>query len=78
MAIIHEYTPNAQSLIGIVSPEETAEYVIYFDVVLFDELRNKQFIISEIGLRQVGITVHQTTAQSSFWQKILWGIATAI
>ena len=47
MVIIDEYTPNAQSLIDIVWPEQTAEYVMYFDMVLAGEQRNKQFVITE-------------------------------
>ncbi len=45
-AIIDEYRPNAQSLFDIVSPEQAAEYVMYFDIVLSGEQGNKEFVIT--------------------------------
>jgi hypothetical protein len=45
--IIDEYHPNAQSLFDIVSPEQAAEYVMYFDIVLSGEEGNKQFVVTE-------------------------------
>lgn len=46
-AIIDEHNPNAQLLFDIVSPEQVAENVMYFDVVLSGEQRDMQFVITE-------------------------------
>jgi hypothetical protein len=46
-AIIDEYHPNEQSLFEIASPNQAAEYVMYFDIVLAGEQGNKQFVLTE-------------------------------
>ncbi len=44
--IIDEYHPNSQSLFDIISPQQAAEYVMYFDIVRAGEIGNKQFVIT--------------------------------